>query len=71
MPFGAVDDRMHYCPRPSINETIASWCCGQPDAQIPSVEEAEGNSASGRPQHRGAIVLTILHTTMKLLYDIK
>ena len=40
----------------TIVKTVAPWCCGRPVTLLPS---AEGNSVSGRPQHRAAIVLTI------------
>ena len=45
-----------------IVKTIAARCCGRPDTLLPS---AEGSSVTGRPQHQGATVLTIVQTGIK------
>ena len=41
----------------TIVKTMVPRCCGRLEALLP---EAKGITASGHPQHRGAIVLTIV-----------
>ena len=36
LPWGVVDDLIHYCPRPS--KTTALRCCGWPDTLLPEAE---------------------------------
>ena len=51
--LGAVDDPMHCCPRPSTSCNSATGPSTSPRGDSLTVaQKAEGNSASGHPQHR-------------------